>query len=528
MDVLESLVHRAKDLYTLPSVAVEVLELTSQSNIDSRALKECIECDPAISAKILRVVNSSLFGLSTEIIDLNQALTLLGTKPLKLLVLGFNLPDTLFTGVTSEQLVRYWTVALIRAVAAREVAQNLWKCEGDEAFIAGLLEDLGILVLLKELGEPYARMMDSVWHEHADLSVVERMSLGFDHRLLTTALLAHWGIPTLLVDAIAAPRSLAKLKALDKPHAQVARILHLASLITDLVGRHQLNVLPELLECGGVYVQLTRAQLDGIIDRLEPMVRDLADVFSFQLLNELHFNDIVLQAHQQMSSLAEEVSGCLAQMERTEQQLSEIILANARQLTQESADFLAGCQKKNPAAHARQPIRRYHAASLRPPVHEDMDRAALLSKVELAVATARARREELSLLLLKKVDVAKEKEDAIASGIDTLEILTRLRKVLKEEKGISIISSNRCYAAILPGRDRAAAIAYARDLLHRMSRIFANDAIPYYEVPLCIGIASVAVVSKNFAAEKMVDAAQRCLYAAGQSSAGSIKSIELY
>ena len=101
---LDTLVLRARRLCSLPSVAMKVLELTANPQVDSHALKQCIENDPALTCKILRTVNSSLFGLSREVSDLNQALALLGTKSLKLLVLGFSLPAGLFTGVSATAL----------------------------------------------------------------------------------------------------------------------------------------------------------------------------------------------------------------------------------------------------------------------------------------------------------------------------------------------------------------------------------------------------------------------------------------
>src|SRR6188472_3625537 len=106
---------RAGQLYSLPSVAIEVLELTSQPKVDVPALKRCIENDPALTAKILRVVNSSLFGLSREVSDLNQALALLGTKPLKLLVLGFSLSESFCANMTGRTIQRYWRYALTKA-----------------------------------------------------------------------------------------------------------------------------------------------------------------------------------------------------------------------------------------------------------------------------------------------------------------------------------------------------------------------------------------------------------------------------
>ncbi len=117
---IEEIAKRATTLYSRPTVALEVVRLTNEPQVDSQAIKECIEMDPALTGKILRVVNSSFFGLRCEVADLNQALTVLGIKPLKLLVLGFTLPDDLFAGLAAEQLEWNWTNTLTRAVAARQ------------------------------------------------------------------------------------------------------------------------------------------------------------------------------------------------------------------------------------------------------------------------------------------------------------------------------------------------------------------------------------------------------------------------
>ena len=75
-NVLQQFVERAGSLYSLPAVAMEVLELTGQPDVDTVALRQCVERDPALTAKLLRVVNSSMFGLSREVSDLTQALAL--------------------------------------------------------------------------------------------------------------------------------------------------------------------------------------------------------------------------------------------------------------------------------------------------------------------------------------------------------------------------------------------------------------------------------------------------------------------
>ena len=204
---LDRLVARAGRLYSLPAVAMQVLELTKDPQVDCRALKQCIENDPALTGRILGVVNSSLFGLSREVSDLNQALAMLGSKPLKLLVLGFSLPAGLFSGVRDEILGRYWRHTLTKAVAGREISETLWHMPGDDAFIAGLLQDVGMLLLIQELREPYVTFLDRAFAAGEDLATLEARSMGFDHTELSARLLAHWGLPETLVEAVAWHRS---------------------------------------------------------------------------------------------------------------------------------------------------------------------------------------------------------------------------------------------------------------------------------------------------------------------------------
>src|SRR5687768_5503207 len=183
--VVDQFVQRARGLYSLPAVAMRVLELTNSPKVDVRALKECIENDPALTTKILRVVNSSLFGLSREVTDLNQAQALLGINPLKMLVLGFSLPKNLFLAVEADVLARYWRHTLTKAVVGRELSQKLYGRAGDEAFIAGLLQQIGQLVLIQDLGEPYIKFLQRVAHSGGNVLALEMEMLGFDHAILS-------------------------------------------------------------------------------------------------------------------------------------------------------------------------------------------------------------------------------------------------------------------------------------------------------------------------------------------------------
>src|SRR4051794_29620611 len=100
--LVRQLVEQSGQLYSLPAVAADILRLTNEPRVHPRDVRTCLERDPALAARILRVANSSLFGGARQVTDLNQALTLLGIRPLKMLVLGFSLPKQLFAGLEAE------------------------------------------------------------------------------------------------------------------------------------------------------------------------------------------------------------------------------------------------------------------------------------------------------------------------------------------------------------------------------------------------------------------------------------------
>ena len=112
-------------------------------------------------------------------------------------MLGFSVPPALTAGIEAEMLRAYWKSTLTKAVIAREVAERLRTGWGDDAFLAGLLADLGLLVLIQRLGEPFLKVIHRVRSAHRDLAEVERHSLGFDHVQLTIQLLRRWGLPVI-------------------------------------------------------------------------------------------------------------------------------------------------------------------------------------------------------------------------------------------------------------------------------------------------------------------------------------------
>jgi len=540
---LDRLAARAGQLYSLPAVAMKVLELTNNPEVDTRALKECIENDPALTGKILRVVNSSLFGLSRQVSDLNQALALLGTKPLKLLVLGFSLPGGLFSGVTGEVLGRYWRHTLTKAVAGREISETLWQTPGDDAFIAGLLQDLGMLLLIQELGEPYVKFLDKVWAGRRELAALEAELLGFDHTALSARLLVQWGLPQGLVDAVAW-KSNGRWSDARRSEQVLPQVLHLAELLTRLLADQQQAVLGELLEVGREYRQLSDAQLESLVGNLGEKVSQLADVLNLQLPAGVDYRDVLVQAHAQLAVVANEAAADLLRGGESGpaspdedslwlgmHDLAEVVAKVSRPRPEPCGAVAAA--PPEPAAVATVPVPP-SARHAQPTRGRTSETAAadpeLLGRLAVAAAACRQSRCPLSLLL---VELDRVEELAATRSEKDFAALRRFLETtcrnLDHPFKICVPHGTSGFALILPNCERRLAVESANQLVNLFRRLMPQQAGKQREgVSLSVGAATVALPPRNFPPEDLFSGAGRCLYASHASGGGVVKSIEIY
>src|SRR5580700_5085466 len=140
-------------LPSLPGVAVRVLELAKQENASVATVGKVISADPALSAKVIRTVNSSFYGLPHQVSTINHALVLLGMQTVKTVALGFSLVGALSTKKSAKfNYLRFWRQSLYSAVAARTIDKTLQRGTQEEAFLAGLLSDIGTLAMHQALG----------------------------------------------------------------------------------------------------------------------------------------------------------------------------------------------------------------------------------------------------------------------------------------------------------------------------------------------------------------------------------------
>ena len=244
-----------RTLPSLPGVALQVVELTRDASAPIDRIAKLVQNDPALTAKILRTVNSSFYGLTNPCPTISRAVSLLGINTVKSLVLGFSLVDMAGgEGKAGFDLTAYWRRTIYSAAGARLLARRTGRCDPEEAFIGGLLQDVGMLAAHAALGDDYARVLAGAPEDHDDLARAEFAALGFDHASVGYKLIQKWKLPPQvaectrhhhqpdhagpafapLVQLVALGTDAAAIMTLPEPGAKLARFTSLASAWFDI------------------------------------------------------------------------------------------------------------------------------------------------------------------------------------------------------------------------------------------------------------------------------------------------------
>lgn len=201
--VVDQILSRVGELPAMPAVVASVLRLTEDPGSDMSELSRIVQSDPAMTAKILRISNSSYYGMKQYVGTLKLALVILGVREVRNIVLGISVFETLKTDKTDmETAVEIWNASLRVASFAKKLGMCLGLGLQGEEFISGLLSDVGKMVLLRSLGDHYLSLMEEYGHDPSMLLSVERIETGCTHADLAMALAVRWNLPRSLSDAL--------------------------------------------------------------------------------------------------------------------------------------------------------------------------------------------------------------------------------------------------------------------------------------------------------------------------------------
>lgn len=265
----DTIAKRIKELPPLPLVVQKLLEVVGDTASSAKDLTKALSTDQALAGKVLRLVNSSFYGFPGKISTLNRAVVILGYNAIRNLALALSAYDALKKVRGPVKWEEFWGHAITCAAASQILAQSVRYSEPEEAFIAGLLHDIGFFIQNMADPERFAEMAESGLAGNLE---AETEFIGANHAEIGIRLMEHWKLPEPLCRVARFHHS---VKHAASGEHQLVGVVALADILSGIKGngyveRSDYATLPQISAALGISLE----EYNRILGEVDSRVRD--------------------------------------------------------------------------------------------------------------------------------------------------------------------------------------------------------------------------------------------------------------
>ena len=224
------LVKDIDGLITLPDVYLRITRLIDDPNSSAADIAKAVNQDPSFTIRLLRVANSALYRFPSAVDTVAKAVSVIGTSQVRNLALSMSVASS-FDGMLNElvSMPNFWRHSLYCALISRHLARQAGRCDRDALFTAGLLHDIGELVIFNRLPEQAKESLLLVLDSQDELPIhaAEHQVIGFDHSAVGGELARQWNLPPLLEECIAHHHEIAGARQ----HPREVALVHIGNVL---------------------------------------------------------------------------------------------------------------------------------------------------------------------------------------------------------------------------------------------------------------------------------------------------------
>ncbi|UCD75099.1 MAG: HDOD domain-containing protein [Phycisphaerales bacterium] len=343
---LQSLFNRAK-LPTGPAVAARILALIDDPSSTSAQFGEVIEADAALAGRLLEMANSEMYQQSVPITTIHRAVTLIGLRQLRLLVLGFELVNHVGRlGEGPFDIQSFWQESLLRASLSQEIAACVVPSLADEAFVVGLLQDCGIPMLIQILGRGYAELFAAHRGSPPTFHAHEQRFFPYSHVDAISALSSIWKLPACIRDPLGMQHERRTLGKKPTTTELLGAVSYLVGSIGFFADDQDRSVDPGLRDYARRELHLTDEDLEESLSSSAERYRAITALFEAALPQDFDITELLAEAKRRFAIEAADLQRDLRSVQndlaRLVTERSNLAQALAQYRERASADPLTG------------------------------------------------------------------------------------------------------------------------------------------------------------------------------------------
>ncbi|MBW2051606.1 MAG: HDOD domain-containing protein, partial [Deltaproteobacteria bacterium] len=259
------IIGRMTGLPSLPETVVAILEVLNNPDSSAKELSEALQHDQSIASRVLKLVNSAFYGFPRQIDTLSKAVTILGYTSIQNIILATSIFNTFSKAPHGPVINRkkFWAHALGCGVVAQTIKVRLGMEDGEEVFLAGLLHDIGKVILDAFLPDEYAQVIKLAQEKNLLLVEAEKEILGATHADFGLWLSENWNLPHNLTAAIAHHHDPPE----SKTHFTITSLIHVGDIIVRIfeVGHGGDDLVPAINPQAWTALRLNPKFIEGLI-----------------------------------------------------------------------------------------------------------------------------------------------------------------------------------------------------------------------------------------------------------------------
>lgn len=276
-ETAQQLVDSASKLYTLPTIYYRIDEAIQNPNSTTSQIGHIISEDTALSARLLKLVNSVFYNFPSKIDTISGAVTVIGTKQLRDLVLATSVVQ-IFKGIPDNviNMQDFWLHSIASGVCAKVLATERNESNIEALFVAGLLHDIGSLIIYSQRPEQAVNVLATARKEKALLHSQEKTLLGFSHSEVGGLLVKNWRLPQNLVNTITYHHAPTKARG----NRTEACIIHVADVICNALelGTSGERYVPPMDKSAWKALEIDPKQISKMVPIIERQFKETAQI----------------------------------------------------------------------------------------------------------------------------------------------------------------------------------------------------------------------------------------------------------